>query len=76
MAENLGPAMSSPDPTVVATPAKRTPRKAAPRGKWSEQQLLTSEKSVLIDSDLVVSSYFLEILFVASDHKLNVLFLI
>ncbi|KAJ5166424.1 uncharacterized protein N7482_005205 [Penicillium canariense] len=41
--------MSSP----AVTPPKRTPRKAAPRGKWSEEQLLTSDKSVLIDADLV-----------------------
>ncbi|KAJ6016865.1 hypothetical protein N7451_000244 [Penicillium sp. IBT 35674x] len=32
---------------------KKTPRKAAARGKWSEEQVMTSEKSVLIDADLV-----------------------
>ncbi|KAJ5242119.1 uncharacterized protein N7469_000446 [Penicillium citrinum] len=37
----------------MSNEAKRTPRKAAPRGKWSEAQLLTSDKSLLIDADLV-----------------------
>jgi hypothetical protein len=37
-----------------ASSRAKTPRKAAARGKWSEEQLLTSEKSVLIDLDLVV----------------------
>ncbi|KAG0160563.1 hypothetical protein PDIDSM_8093 [Penicillium digitatum] len=31
----------------------RTPRRPAARGKWSEEQLLTSDKSLLIDLDLV-----------------------
>ncbi|KAJ5661013.1 uncharacterized protein N7484_000385 [Penicillium longicatenatum] len=38
---------------VAGSPTKREPRKAAARGKWSEEQALTSEKSVLIDADLV-----------------------
>ncbi|KAJ5107757.1 hypothetical protein N7456_004432 [Penicillium angulare] len=45
--------MSSPGSPERASPPKKTPRKAAPRGKWSEEQLLTSDKSVLIDADLV-----------------------
>ncbi|KAJ5545492.1 hypothetical protein N7461_007796 [Penicillium sp. DV-2018c] len=36
-----------------ATSRTRTPRKAAARGKWSKEQLLTSDKSPLIDLDLV-----------------------
>ncbi|KAJ5368195.1 uncharacterized protein N7496_007955 [Penicillium cataractarum] len=48
--------MSSPASSPASSapsPPKRTPRKAAPRGKWSEEQLLTSDESVLIDADLV-----------------------
>ncbi|KAJ5564024.1 hypothetical protein N7513_000266 [Penicillium frequentans] len=37
----------------AGSPTKKTPRKAAARGKWSEEQVMTSEKSVLIDADLV-----------------------
>lgn len=46
--------MSPPESDQAASPAKRTPRKAAARGKWSEEQLLTSDKSELIYHDLVV----------------------
>ncbi|GLI80944.1 hypothetical protein PoHVEF18_009311 [Penicillium ochrochloron] len=45
--------MSSPASSPAPSPQKRNSRKAAPRGKWSEEQLLTSDKSVLIDADLV-----------------------
>ncbi|KAJ5280098.1 hypothetical protein N7478_005470 [Penicillium angulare] len=45
--------MSSPGSPERVSPPKKTPRKAAPWGKWSEEQLLTSDKSVLIDADLV-----------------------
>ncbi|KAF3399779.1 hypothetical protein F1880_008241 [Penicillium rolfsii] len=45
--------MSSPASTPASSPQKRNSRKAAPRGKWSEEQLLTSDKSVLIGADLV-----------------------
>jgi hypothetical protein len=48
--------MSPPPSDEKASPAKRTPRKAAARGKWSEEKLLTSDKSVLIGEDLVVGS--------------------
>ncbi|KAJ5203902.1 uncharacterized protein N7498_004781 [Penicillium cinerascens] len=51
--EAMGPAMSPPISDEKASPAKRTPRKAAARGKWSEEKLLTSDKSVLINEDLV-----------------------
>lgn len=54
--------MSPPDSDHPASPAKRTPRKAAARGKWSEEQLLTSDKSELITKDLVVRCYFALIL--------------
>ncbi|CAI7566857.1 unnamed protein product [Penicillium pancosmium] len=37
----------------MTSPVKRAPKKAAPRGKWSEATLLTSEKSVLVHADLV-----------------------
>ncbi|KAJ5887663.1 hypothetical protein N7495_007704 [Penicillium taxi] len=37
----------------MASPTKRTPRKAAPQKKWTEEHLLTSEKSVLVGADLV-----------------------
>ncbi|CEJ59516.1 hypothetical protein PMG11_08139 [Penicillium brasilianum] len=49
--EMSSPVSSPASPTP--SPRKRTPRKAAPRGKWSEEQLLTSDESVLIDADLV-----------------------
>lgn len=49
--------MSPPESDQAASPAKRTPRKAAARGKWSEERLLTSDKSELISHDLVVWSY-------------------
>ncbi|KAJ5313651.1 FAD dependent oxidoreductase [Penicillium atrosanguineum] len=45
--------MSPPPSEKKASPAKRTPRKPAARGKWSEEKLLTSDKSVLIYEDLV-----------------------
>ncbi|KAJ5768942.1 hypothetical protein N7520_003501 [Penicillium odoratum] len=45
--------MPTQESPIVRSPTKRTPRKAAARGKWSEEQLLTSDKSVLIDADLV-----------------------
>ncbi|CAG8019122.1 unnamed protein product [Penicillium salamii] len=49
--KKLGLAMS--DPTEAGSRAK-TPRKSASsRGKWSEDQLLASDKSALIDMDLV-----------------------
>lgn len=50
----MGPEMSPPPSSKKASPAKRTPRKPAARGKWSEETLLTSDKSVLIHEDLVV----------------------
>lgn len=50
--------MSTLDPGQAPSPAKRTPRKAAARGKWSEEQLLTSDKSELITKDLVVWRYY------------------
>ncbi|KAF9245139.1 hypothetical protein DTO006G1_6569 [Penicillium roqueforti] len=40
-------------PTSEAGSQARTPRRPAARGKWSEEQLLTSDKSLLIDMDLV-----------------------
>ncbi|CAP86590.1 Pc20g12610 [Penicillium rubens Wisconsin 54-1255] len=40
-------------PKSEASSRARTPRRPAARGKWSEEQLLTSDKSVLIDLDLV-----------------------
>ncbi|KOS46967.1 hypothetical protein ACN38_g2093 [Penicillium nordicum] len=43
--------MSTPKPETSSR--ARTPRRPAARGKWSEEQLLTSDKSVLIDLDLV-----------------------
>jgi hypothetical protein len=46
--------MSSPASSPAPSPQKRNSRKAAPRGKWSEEQLFTSDKSALIDADLVV----------------------
>ncbi|KAJ5504883.1 hypothetical protein N7463_007757 [Penicillium fimorum] len=36
-----------------ASSRARTPRRPAARGKWSEEHLLTSERSLLIDFDLV-----------------------
>ncbi|KAJ5936081.1 hypothetical protein N7454_005379 [Penicillium verhagenii] len=39
--------------SAAGSPAKKTPRKSAARGKWSEEHLLTSDKSLLIDTDLV-----------------------
>ncbi|KAJ5484922.1 hypothetical protein N7539_004910 [Penicillium diatomitis] len=45
--------MSSPAFNAAHSPPKRNSRKSAPRGKWSEEHLLTSDKSVLIDADLV-----------------------
>lgn len=50
--------MSPLESDQAASPAKRTPRKAAARGKWSEEQLLTSHKSVLVNHDLVVCCSF------------------
>ncbi|KAJ5622940.1 hypothetical protein N7490_011545 [Penicillium lividum] len=49
----LSKKMPTQESPIVGSPTKRTPRKAAARGKWSEEQLLTSDKSVLIDADLV-----------------------
>ncbi|OGE51144.1 hypothetical protein PENARI_c014G01941 [Penicillium arizonense] len=49
VAEQLGSAMSTPTEGSRA----KTPRRAAARGKWSEEQLFTSDKSLLIDFDLV-----------------------
>lgn len=42
---------------AMTSPVKRA-KKAAPRGKWSEATLLTSEKSVLVHADLVVCYCF------------------
>ena len=50
----MGPEMSPPPSGKKASPTQRTPRKPAARGKWSEEKLLTSDKSVLIHEDLVV----------------------
>ncbi|KAJ6088442.1 hypothetical protein N7486_009703 [Penicillium sp. IBT 16267x] len=52
-AEGSSNTMTPREQSVAVSPTKRTPRKAAARGKWSEEQVLTSEKSVLIDADLV-----------------------
>ncbi|KAJ5674691.1 uncharacterized protein N7477_004625 [Penicillium maclennaniae] len=49
----MGPEMSPPTSGKKASPAKRPPRKPVARGKWSEEKLLTSDKSVLIHEDLV-----------------------
>ncbi|KAJ5302260.1 hypothetical protein PENANT_c008G09173 [Penicillium antarcticum] len=49
VAGRLGSAMSIPTEGSRA----RNPRRAAARGKWSEEQLFTSDKSLLIDFDLV-----------------------
>lgn len=46
--------MSLPASTAVPSPSKRNSRTTASRGKWSEEHLLTSDKSVLIAADLVV----------------------
>ncbi|CAG8896628.1 unnamed protein product [Penicillium egyptiacum] len=51
VAEHSGLAMST--PKSEASSRARTPRRPAARGKWSEEQLLTSDKSLLIDLDLV-----------------------
>ncbi|CAI7653614.1 unnamed protein product [Penicillium glandicola] len=51
VAEQSGLAMST--PTSETSSRARTPRRPAPRGKWTEEQLLTSDKSLLIDLDLV-----------------------
>ncbi|KAJ6150264.1 hypothetical protein N7471_001463 [Penicillium samsonianum] len=51
VAEQLGLAMSTPKSETSSR--ARTPRRPAARGKWSEEQLLTSDKSLLIDFDLV-----------------------
>ncbi|OQD61618.1 hypothetical protein PENPOL_c016G08938 [Penicillium polonicum] len=51
VAEQSGLAMSTPKSETSSR--ARTPRRPAARGKWSEEQLLTSDKSVLIDLDLV-----------------------
>ncbi|KAJ5521213.1 hypothetical protein N7527_005328 [Penicillium freii] len=51
VAEQSGLAMST--PKSEASSRARTPRRPAARGKWSEEQLLTSDKSLLIDLDLV-----------------------
>ncbi|KAJ5254014.1 hypothetical protein N7524_011194 [Penicillium chrysogenum] len=51
VAKQSGLAMST--PKSEASSRARTPRRPAARGKWSEEQLLTSDKSVLIDLDLV-----------------------
>ncbi|KAJ5714824.1 uncharacterized protein N7483_012005 [Penicillium malachiteum] len=37
----------------LSAPPKKTPRKAASRGKWSEEELLTNDKSALVNADLV-----------------------
>ncbi|KAJ6024254.1 hypothetical protein N7540_005051 [Penicillium herquei] len=50
--------MSTPGSPVAVSPTKKTPRKAASRGKWSEEELLTSDKSALVNADLVVSTLF------------------
>ncbi|KAJ5201276.1 hypothetical protein N7449_006079 [Penicillium cf. viridicatum] len=51
VAEQSGLAMSTPKSETSSR--ARTPRMPAARGKWSEEQLLTSDKSLLIDLDLV-----------------------
>ncbi|KAJ5598496.1 hypothetical protein N7537_008580 [Penicillium hordei] len=51
VAEQSGLAMSTPKSEMSSR--ARTPRRPAARGKWSEEQLLTSDKSLLIDLDLV-----------------------
>ncbi|KGO68166.1 hypothetical protein PITC_038890 [Penicillium italicum] len=51
VAEQSGIAMSTPKSETSSR--GRTPRRPAARGKWSEEQLLTSDKSLLIDLDLV-----------------------
>ncbi|KAJ5778899.1 hypothetical protein N7457_006619 [Penicillium paradoxum] len=51
VAEQSGLAMSTQNPEESSR--TRTPRRSAARGKWSEEQLMTSEKSLLIDLDLV-----------------------
>ncbi|KAJ5822732.1 hypothetical protein N7447_005072 [Penicillium robsamsonii] len=51
VAEQLGLAMST--PKSEASSRARTPRRPAARGKWSEEHLFTSDKSLLIDFDLV-----------------------
>ncbi|KAJ5972858.1 uncharacterized protein N7479_002776 [Penicillium vulpinum] len=51
VAEQSGLAMST--QKSEASSRARTPRRPAVRGKWSEEQLLTSDKSLLIDFDLV-----------------------
>ncbi|KAJ5173785.1 uncharacterized protein N7500_001716 [Penicillium coprophilum] len=51
VAEQSGLAMST--PKSEASSRTRTPRKPAAKGKWSEEHLLTSDKSLLIDFDLV-----------------------
>ncbi|KAJ5669331.1 hypothetical protein N7462_010401 [Penicillium macrosclerotiorum] len=48
----LSSAMMSSECSPADNPAKRPSRRGI-RGKWSEEQLLTSEKSILIDADLV-----------------------
>ncbi|KAK4866638.1 hypothetical protein LT330_008191 [Penicillium expansum] len=51
VAEQSGLAMSTPKSETSSR--ARTPRRPAVRGKWSEEQLLTSDKSLLVDLDLV-----------------------
>ncbi|CAI7564530.1 unnamed protein product [Penicillium viridicatum] len=51
VAEQSDLAMSTPKSETSSR--ARTPRRPAARGKWSEEQLLTSDKSLLIDLDLV-----------------------
>ncbi|KAJ5375549.1 hypothetical protein N7517_007555 [Penicillium concentricum] len=51
VAEQSGLAMST--PKSESSSRARTPRRPAARGKWSEEHLLTSDKSLLVDFDLV-----------------------
>ncbi|KAJ5437388.1 hypothetical protein N7445_005932 [Penicillium cf. griseofulvum] len=51
VAEQSGLVMST--PKYEASSRARTARRPAARGKWSEEHLLTSDKSLLIDLDLV-----------------------
>ncbi|KAJ5109875.1 hypothetical protein N7532_002520 [Penicillium argentinense] len=46
-------AMNLEEPVAASSHAKPSPRKAAPRGKWSEERLLTDTKSELVDANLV-----------------------
>ena len=46
--------MLSSEPSPQRSPVKRTLRQTSHQGKWSEEQLLTSDKSPLVDADLIV----------------------